>query len=88
MDALGAARKSPWRLAGLFGWDVFLRFAVGRLAIEQAEARASRLLRVRVGAIRCTRPEVALNVDRVADVERANLRFSRETVSGASAGSP
>ena len=77
MDALGGARKSPLRLAGLFGWDVLARFAVGRLRIEQAEARASLLLGgARVGAIRCTHAEIALNVDRVADVARARARFA------------
>jgi GTP:adenosylcobinamide-phosphate guanylyltransferase len=76
MDALGDARKSPLRLAGLFGWDVLARFAIGRLTIEQAEARASRLLHARVGAIRCTQPQIALNVDRVEDVARANARFA------------
>lgn len=75
LDALGAARKSPWRLAGLFGWDVLARFALGRLAIEQAEARASRLLGARVGAVRCTHAGIALNVDRVADVDLARARF-------------
>ena len=73
LDRLGHARKSPLRLASLFGWDVMLRFALGRLTIEQAEERASRMLGgARVGAIRCTFPQIALNVDRVADVERAN----------------
>jgi GTP:adenosylcobinamide-phosphate guanylyltransferase len=77
MDRLGAARKSPLRLAGLFGWDVLARFAIGRLAIADAEARASRLMGgARVGAIRCTRPQVALNVDRVDDVAKANARFT------------
>jgi GTP:adenosylcobinamide-phosphate guanylyltransferase len=75
MDALGRARKSPLRLAGLFGWDVMFRFAFGRLRIADAEARASRLLAARVGAIRCTQPQIALNVDRVEDVARANARF-------------
>jgi hypothetical protein len=75
MDALGRARKSPLRLAGLFGFDVMFRFAIGRLRIADAEARASRLLAARVGAIRCTQPQIALNVDRVEDVVRANARF-------------
>ena len=78
LDALGDARKSPLRLAGLFGWDVLVRFALGRLAIAQAEARGTRLLGgARVGAIRCTQPQIALNVDRVEDVARANARFGR-----------
>jgi CTP:molybdopterin cytidylyltransferase MocA len=77
LDALGAARKSPLRLAALFGWDVAARFALGQLAIADAEARASRLLGgARVGAIRCTQPQIALNVDRVDDVARANRRFA------------
>jgi molybdopterin-guanine dinucleotide biosynthesis protein A len=76
MDALGSARKSPLRLAGLFGFNVMARFAVGRLQIDQAEARASYLLGgARVGAIRCTHAEIALNVDRVADVALARARF-------------
>jgi GTP:adenosylcobinamide-phosphate guanylyltransferase len=77
LDALGAARKSPLRLAALFGWDVAARFALGRLPIAVAEARASRLLDgARVGAVRCTQPQIALNVDRVSDVARANARFA------------
>jgi len=75
LDALGDARKSPWRLAGLFGWDVLARFALGRLSVEQAEARGSRLIGARVGAIRCTQAQIALNVDRVEDVAKANARF-------------
>jgi hypothetical protein len=76
LDALGNARKSPLRLASLFGWDVLARFALGRLTIAAAEARASQLIGARAGAIRCTQPQIALNVDRVDDVRRANLRFA------------
>jgi GTP:adenosylcobinamide-phosphate guanylyltransferase len=78
LDALGSARKSPLRLASLFGWDVLARFALGRLSIPSAEARAARLLGgARIGAIRCTQPQVALNVDRVADVALADRLFLR-----------
>ena len=73
LDRLGSARKSPLRLASLFGLDVALRFVLGRLSIEEAETRASRMLGgARVGAVRCTHPQIALNVDRVADVALAN----------------
>ena len=78
LDALGNARKSPLRLASLFGWDVLARFALGLLSIEAAEARAGRLLGgVRVGAIRSTQPQIALNVDRVGDVAKAEALFAR-----------
>jgi molybdopterin-guanine dinucleotide biosynthesis protein A len=76
LDALGTARKSPLRLAGIFGWDMLLRFALGRASIADAETRASALLGgVRAGAIRCTQAQIALNVDRVADVALARARF-------------
>jgi len=71
LDSLGAARKSPVRLAGIFGWDFLLRFALGRLSIEAAEGRASKLVGAPVGAIRCTHPEIAVNVDRPGDVALA-----------------
>jgi hypothetical protein len=73
LEALGRARKSPLRLAGLFGWDTLARFAIGRLTIEHVERRASKLLGARAGAVRCTHPQVALNVDRIEDVARAAL---------------
>ncbi len=71
LDALGAARKAPLRLAAVFGWDIVARFALGQLSISAAEARASRILRAPVGAIRCTHPEIAVNVDRPRDVALA-----------------
>jgi GTP:adenosylcobinamide-phosphate guanylyltransferase len=72
LDDLGAARKSPLRLAALFGWDIVPRFALGFLPIAAAEARASTILRVRAGAVRCTHAEIAVNVDRPIDLAIAN----------------
>jgi GTP:adenosylcobinamide-phosphate guanylyltransferase len=72
LDDLGAARKSPLRLAALFGWDVAARFAIGSLSIAAAERRASAILRAPAGAIRCAHPEVAVNVDRPSDIALAN----------------
>jgi GTP:adenosylcobinamide-phosphate guanylyltransferase len=71
IEKLGAARKSPLRLANLFGWDMFLRFAVRRLSIRNAERRASQLLGAPVRAIVTHYPEIAVNVDRVSDVALA-----------------
>ncbi len=72
LDDLGAARKSPLRLASLFGWDILLRFALGTLTIAGAEARASTILNAPAGAIRCTHADIAINVYRVSDIELAN----------------
>jgi molybdopterin-guanine dinucleotide biosynthesis protein A len=71
IERLGAARKRPLRLASLFGWDVLARYAIGRLAIADAEARASRLLGARVRAAVSPFPETGVNVDRVTDVALA-----------------
>lgn len=71
LDQLGTARKSPLRLAAIFGWGTLARFAFGRLSIAGAEERTSRLLAAHAGAIRCTHPEIAVNVDRPADVALA-----------------
>ena len=72
LDDLGKARKSPLRLAALFGWDVLPRFALGSLTVAAAERRASAILRAPAGAIQCTHAEVAVNVDRPTDVALAN----------------
>jgi GTP:adenosylcobinamide-phosphate guanylyltransferase len=72
LDDLGAARKSPLRLAALFGWDILVRFAFGTLSIGVAERRASAILRAPAAAIRCAHADVAVNVDRVSDIALAN----------------
>jgi GTP:adenosylcobinamide-phosphate guanylyltransferase len=72
LDELGAARKSPLRLAAIFGWDIFPRFALGSLTVAAAERRASAILRAPAGAIPCSLPEVAVNVDRPSDIALAN----------------
>jgi molybdopterin-guanine dinucleotide biosynthesis protein A len=71
IEQLGAARKHPFKLASLFGWDMLARFAVGRLSIAQAEARAAKILGAPVRALISHYPETAVNVDRPSDVALA-----------------
>ena len=71
IERLGAARKHPFKLASLFGWDILARFALRRLTIAQAEARASRILGAPVRALVSSYADMAVNVDRVSDVELA-----------------
>jgi GTP:adenosylcobinamide-phosphate guanylyltransferase len=71
IERLGAARKHPFRLASLFGWDMLGRFAMRRLTIAQAEARATRILGAPVRALISSYPDMAVNVDRPGDVELA-----------------
>jgi GTP:adenosylcobinamide-phosphate guanylyltransferase len=79
IERLGAARKNPLRLARLFGGDVLLRFAVGRLSIAQAEARASHVLGAPVRAVISPYPEIAVNVDRVSDIALAEKLAGRSS---------
>jgi GTP:adenosylcobinamide-phosphate guanylyltransferase len=72
LDDLGAARKSPLRLASLLGWDIMPRFALGSLTIAAAERRATAILNAPAGAIASSYPELAVNVDRASDVALAN----------------
>jgi molybdopterin-guanine dinucleotide biosynthesis protein A len=71
IERLGAARKHPFKLASLFGWDMLVRFAAGRLTIAQAEARATKILGAPVRALISPYPETAVNVDRESDVSLA-----------------
>jgi GTP:adenosylcobinamide-phosphate guanylyltransferase len=71
IEQLGQARKNPLRLARLFGLNVLLRFAVRRLSIAQAEARASRVIGAPVRAVVSPYAEIGVNVDRVSDIALA-----------------
>ena len=71
IERLGAARKHPFRLASLFGWDVLARYAFGRLSVSDAERRASSILGAPVRAAVSPFAETAVNVDRVSDVALA-----------------
>jgi GTP:adenosylcobinamide-phosphate guanylyltransferase len=71
IERLGAARKNPLALASIFGWPVLVQFALRRLTLEAAEARASQLLGMKARAIVSPFAETAVNVDRVSDVAAA-----------------
>jgi molybdopterin-guanine dinucleotide biosynthesis protein A len=77
IERLGAARKHPFRLASFFGWDMLARFALGRLTIAAAEARATKILGASVRALVSPYPETAVNVDRLSDVPLARALISQ-----------
>lgn len=71
IERLGQARKNPLKLASLFGWRILWRYALGRLTIAQAEARASYVIGANVRAIVSPYAEIGLNVDRLSDIALA-----------------
>lgn len=68
LGRLGAARKSPLRLAGIFGFPTLVRYAIGRLSLADAERRGGALVGISVAAIVSSHAEIAVNVDRASDI--------------------
>jgi len=58
-----AARKQPWVLAQLFGWSIVMKFAAGRLSIDELVAKAAEVSSITVRPVILPRPELALDVD-------------------------
>ena len=77
IEKLGAARKSPLRLARLFGIDMLVKFALGRLSITNAEARASALLGAPAAGIVSPYAVTAVNVDRLSDITLAETLVAK-----------
>jgi hypothetical protein len=72
-----AARKQPWLLAQLFGWSIVLKFAAGRLSLDELVAKAEEVMSITVKPMILARPELALDVD-VGKPE--NLQLVRATL--------
>lgn len=71
IERLGGARKNPVKLASLFGWRILMRYALRRLTIAHAEARASYVIGAPVRAVVSPYAEIGVNVDRVSDIALA-----------------
>ncbi|MFC0709810.1 nucleotidyltransferase family protein [Azorhizophilus paspali] len=76
-------RKRPWRvIAGALGPLATLRYLIGRLTLEQALARLSRKLDMKIGAVVLPFAEAAIDVDSRADlalVERVLAQRTADT---------
>lgn len=69
--ALFNARKSPLKMAKIAGWSILLRFVVRNLGIGDLEYRAQQLLGIPARAIRNAPPELAYDIDTLAEYEYA-----------------
>jgi GTP:adenosylcobinamide-phosphate guanylyltransferase len=70
-------RKRPWRLAALFGLTNLLLFALRRLDLDDALARASRRIGARVKAVQMPFAECAIDVDKPDDLALASRILAR-----------
>lgn len=64
-------RKRPWRMVAAFGPVPLALFLARRLTLDAALERASQSIGTRVGAVRLTHAEAAIDVDRITDLELA-----------------
>lgn len=78
VEQILAARKRPWQLAQLFGWAMVMKFASGRLAVAELEARAREITGLVARAVVFPGPELALDVDAERPENLAVLRAALE----------
>lgn len=64
-------RKKPWRMVRVFGTGSLLKFAAGRLTVDDALARVHDLTGARATLVRLPFAEAAIDVDRESDLELA-----------------
>ena len=74
---LEPVRKKPWRLIAAFGLMPLLRFLAGRLDLDAALAIVSRKLGLRVDAVFMPFAEAAIDVDKPADKELAEIILAK-----------
>jgi CTP:molybdopterin cytidylyltransferase MocA len=70
-------RKRPWRLVRAFGWRPLVAYLLGRLTLDAAMARASRITGCRVAAVSIPIAEAAIDVDKLADLELVETILAR-----------
>ena len=71
VDAAYNARKNPLGLAKMLGPAFVVKFASKRLSIADVEARASRVLGCRAGAVETKDAAIAFDVDKPEDLQVA-----------------
>jgi GTP:adenosylcobinamide-phosphate guanylyltransferase len=69
-------RKKPWKLVFSFGVTPLLRFAAGQLTLDRAFEIVSQRMRTKVSPLLLPFPEAAIDVDKPADKELAELIVS------------
>lgn len=65
---VAALRKSPLRLALLFSPAMLASMLMGNVRVSDLERRADELSGLRCRGVLCEQPEIAVNVDRLADL--------------------
>jgi hypothetical protein len=56
-------RKQPWRVIGILGWWPVFKYLMGRLSLQEALARISVLLEMKIGVVMLPFADAAVDVD-------------------------
>ena len=56
-------RKQPWRVIGILGWWPVFKYLFGRLSLQEALARISGRLEIKIGVVILPFPDAAVDVD-------------------------
>jgi len=56
-------RKQPWRVIGILGWWPVLKYLLGRLSLQEALARISDQLGMKIGVVMLPFADAAVDVD-------------------------
>lgn len=76
LEALTGARKQPWRIAGIVGPRMLVKFLFHRVTFADIEATAERILGTTVKIILDGPPELAMDADKPFQVEMLRAEFS------------
>jgi CTP:molybdopterin cytidylyltransferase MocA len=74
---LVAKRKEPVAMARLFGLQLVLRYALGRLSIENAERRFEKVVGIKGKGVISAFAEVGVDVDKQSDLELAERMLGK-----------
>ncbi|TYP51658.1 nucleotidyltransferase family protein [Thermosediminibacter litoriperuensis] len=73
-----AYRKNPWKLAGILGFSIVLKFMLGQLTIPEIEERVHEIFGIKARAVISSFPEIGSDVDKESDLELARKVLGRE----------
>ncbi len=76
LESVTAARKKPWRVAGVVGLRMLIKFLLHRLTIADVETTASRILGAPVKIILDGPPELAMDADKPFQVDMLRAEFA------------
>jgi Arc/MetJ family transcription regulator len=72
-------RKQPHRILGMLGAGLAVRYAAGRLTLDAALERLSRITGARVSAVEVADPDAAVDVDNLADLATVRARWAQRS---------